>query len=84
MKTDLRESEEIMKKLGEEGKEIITPEQGHQMAHEVGAIQYMECSSLTHQESLKELFDEAMRIGLGDEPSVQSWIGKGIKGAKGR
>ena len=84
MKTDLRESEETVKKLGEEGKEIITPEQGQQMAHEVGAIQYMECSSLTHQESLKELFDEAMRIGLGDEPSVQSWIGKGIKGAKGR
>eukprot|EP00008_Paramoeba_atlantica_P005777 CAMPEP_0201476508 /NCGR_PEP_ID=MMETSP0151_2-20130828/1704_1 /ASSEMBLY_ACC=CAM_ASM_000257 /TAXON_ID=200890 /ORGANISM="Paramoeba atlantica, Strain 621/1 / CCAP 1560/9" /LENGTH=198 /DNA_ID=CAMNT_0047856895 /DNA_START=145 /DNA_END=738 /DNA_ORIENTATION=+ len=60
--TDLREREEIVKKLTESNLEIITTEQGKQMAQEVGASQYLECSSLAH-EGLQELFAQALRIG---------------------
>lgn len=42
----------------------ITPQKGIQMAHEIGAIQYIECSALT-QRNLSKVFEIAIRAGLG-------------------
>lgn len=42
----------------------ITPQRGLQMAQEIGAIQYIECSALT-QRNLSKVFEIAIRAGLG-------------------
>ncbi len=42
----------------------VTPQRGLQLAREIGAIQYIECSALT-QRNLNRVFDIAIRAGLG-------------------
>jgi hypothetical protein len=42
----------------------ITPQRGVQMAQELGALQYIECSALT-QRNLNKVFEIAIRAGLG-------------------
>jgi Ras-related C3 botulinum toxin substrate 1 len=60
-KLDLREDQETIEKLGAKRQAPITYEQGMQMAKEIGAVKYMECSALT-QKGLKAVFDEAIRV----------------------
>jgi|EP00029_Vermamoeba_vermiformis_P008108 Ras-related C3 botulinum toxin substrate 1 len=59
-KLDLREDPETLTKLEAKRQAPITYEQGMQMAKEIGAVKYMECSALT-QKGLKAVFDEAIR-----------------------
>jgi len=59
-KLDLREEKETVERLREKGKAPITPEEGHALAKEIGAVQYMECSALT-QKGLKQVFDAAIK-----------------------
>jgi len=59
-KLDLREDPEKLESLKEKGLAPITPEQGADMAKEIKAVKYMECSALT-QRGLKEVFDESIR-----------------------
>jgi len=59
-KLDLREDPETLHKLEAKRQAPITYEQGMQMAKEIGAVKYMECSALT-QKGLKAVFDEAIR-----------------------
>ncbi len=62
-KLDLREDPETLTKLEAKRQAPITYEQGMQMAKEIGAVKYMECSALT-QKGLKAVFDEAIRAHI--------------------
>jgi len=59
-KLDMREDKETLNRLAEKKLAPITTEQGMQMAKEIKAVKYMECSALT-QKGLKDVFDEAIR-----------------------
>jgi Ras-related C3 botulinum toxin substrate 1 len=64
-KLDLREDEEILKRLKEKDQSPITNEMGKKLQQEVGAVGFGECSALT-QKGLKEAFNLA--IGAVFEP----------------
>merc|ERR1712137_1273812 len=70
-KLDLREEKETVERLREKGQAPITPDQGHQMAKDIGATQYMECSALT-QKGLKQVFDAAIKTVIipGNQPKI--------------
>jgi len=59
-KLDMREDKETLNRLAEKKLAPITTDQGTQMAKEIKAVKYMECSALT-QKGLKDVFDEAIR-----------------------
>ena len=59
-KLDLRSDEHTQQKLAEKRQEPISFEQGQQLASEIGAYKYVECSALT-QGGLKQVFDEGIR-----------------------
>eukprot|EP01119_Soliformovum_irregulare_P011419 TRINITY_DN284_c0_g1_i1.p1 TRINITY_DN284_c0_g1~~TRINITY_DN284_c0_g1_i1.p1 ORF type:complete len:211 (-),score=40.53 TRINITY_DN284_c0_g1_i1:21-590(-) len=63
-KLDLREDNDTLSRLREKGQEPIYFGEGANLAAQVGAVRYMECSALT-QKGLKAVFDEAIRIVLG-------------------
>jgi len=68
MKEDLREDVVTIDKLREKKLEPISYHQGLQLAKEIQADKYMECSALT-QKGLKQVFDEAIRICIhSDKP----------------
>ena len=54
LKKDLRDSD------GRTGTRYLRPSDGHNIAKEIGAIRYLECSSKT-QEGLHDVFNEAIR-----------------------
>mmetsp|Transcript_60961 Transcript_60961/g.84794 ORF Transcript_60961/g.84794 Transcript_60961/m.84794 type:complete len:199 (-) Transcript_60961:347-943(-) len=65
-KIDLREDKETLENL--KGEKLPTADMGQQLAGQIGAKMYLECSALT-QEGLKKVFEEAIRavIGISDE-----------------
>lgn len=54
---DLREDDSVRAKLQRQKQQPITEDQGRQLAKELGAVKYVECSALT-QRGLKNVFDE--------------------------
>jgi len=72
-KIDLREDKETINRLAEKKLAPVSHQQGMQLAKEIKAIKYLECSALT-QTGLKAVFDEAIRAVL--QPT-------GTKGKKG-
>ena len=54
-----------MARLREAGRELVSPEEGAELAATIGAEVYRECSALTRQ-GVHELFQEAIRIALQD------------------
>lgn len=62
-KLDLREDRDTIERLKERKQSPINYNQGLQMAKEIGAVKYLECSALT-QRGLKNVFDEAIRAVL--------------------
>jgi len=62
-KLDLRDEPNTLAKLAEKRMAPISYQQGMQMASEIGAVKYVECSALT-QKNLKLVFDEAIRAVL--------------------
>jgi small GTP-binding protein len=65
-KLDLREDPERLENLKEVGLNVVTAEEGDQMAKDIGAVRYMECSALT-QKGLREIFDFGLKTVLGPE-----------------
>ncbi|KAJ1027733.1 hypothetical protein NDA13_003188 [Ustilago tritici] len=66
-KLDLREDPETIAKLRDRRMQPITYAQGNQMARDIHATKYLECSALT-QKGLKGVFDEAIRSVLAPAP----------------
>lgn len=58
-KLDLRNDPETSAKLKSNKLAAITYQQGSQIAEEIGAVKYLECSALT-QKGLKDVFNEAI------------------------
>lgn len=72
-KLDLRDDSMTMSTLIEKNLTPLTYPQGLQMAKEINAVKYLECSALT-QKGLKTVFDDAIRAVL------QPQVSKGKKG----
>jgi Ras-related C3 botulinum toxin substrate 1 len=62
-KIDLRDDDEQVARLREKHLEPISEARGNQLASQLGAKKYLECSALT-QKGLKNVFDEAIRCVL--------------------
>ncbi|CAE6431084.1 unnamed protein product [Rhizoctonia solani] len=60
-KLDLRDDPATIDKLRDRRMAPISYPQGVQMAKDIGAVKYLECSALT-QKGLKTVFDEAIRV----------------------
>eukprot|EP00696_Hemimastix_kukwesjijk_P019346 gnl/Hemi2/8584_TR2975_c0_g1_i1.p1 gnl/Hemi2/8584_TR2975_c0_g1~~gnl/Hemi2/8584_TR2975_c0_g1_i1.p1 ORF type:complete len:215 (+),score=58.98 gnl/Hemi2/8584_TR2975_c0_g1_i1:216-860(+) len=66
-KLDLRDDVRVIKKLADENRPPpITFQQGEQLAKDISAVNYIECSALT-QKNLKAVFDEAVKTILHKE-----------------
>ena len=57
-KSDLRQDAETQSKLSNQDRKMVSKEVAENLAREIGAIKYLECSALT-QEGLKNVFDDA-------------------------
>ena len=59
-KLDLRDDPEVKEQLRQRKMQPIQYEQAVQVAKEIKAVKYLECSALT-QRNLKSVFDEAIK-----------------------
>jgi len=60
-KIDLRQEQSVIqKRKRERQRPLLTPSDGQNLAREIGAVRYLECSALT-QRGLKNVFVEAVR-----------------------
>ena len=66
---DLRDDRKTIERLAKQRQTPITLEMGDQLARELKAVKYVECSALT-QKGLKKVFDEAILATL--EPSHEA------------
>ncbi|XP_061840224.1 ras-related C3 botulinum toxin substrate 1-like [Nerophis lumbriciformis] len=62
-KLDMRDDQETITKLRENNLSPISHQQGIDLAKEIKAVKYLECSALTMR-GLKVVFDEAIRVVL--------------------
>lgn len=69
-KLDLREDEEMLKKLKEKDQSPITTDMGKRLATEIGAVHYGECSART-QKGLKEIFNAAIEAHLNPKTNAK-------------
>ena len=66
-KLDLRNDKPTLASLSEKKLQPMSTQSGIQLAKEIGALKYLECSALT-QEGLKRVFDEAIKAVLIPPP----------------
>jgi len=69
-KLDMRDDKETLDRLSEKKLSPIATEQGNQMARDIKAIKFMECSALT-QKGLKDVFDEAIRAVIAPKTAAK-------------
>lgn len=62
-KSDLRNDESVVNKITNSGGSLVTEAQAKQLAEDIGAVKYHECSALT-QEGMKAVFDDAIRTAM--------------------
>lgn len=68
-KSDLRNNDELVKKLKEQSQAPISHSQGSALARQIQALRYLECSAL-NQDGIKDVFVEAVRAYLNPQPTV--------------
>ncbi|KAK3696765.1 Ras-related C3 botulinum toxin substrate 2 [Vermiconidia calcicola] len=66
-KLDLRDDPEVREQLRQRKMAPIQYEQAVQVAKEIKAVKYLECSALT-QRNLKSVFDEAIKAVISPRP----------------
>lgn len=59
-KLDLRDDAKVLSNLRDEGKTIVTSDEGNKLAKRIDAVGFCECSALT-QQGVKQVFDDALR-----------------------
>ncbi|XP_041823334.1 cell division control protein 42 homolog [Melanotaenia boesemani] len=60
---DLRDDSNTLEKLAKMNEKAVTYQNGEEMAHELKAVKYMECSAVT-KKGLENVFDEAILAAL--------------------
>ena len=82
-KSDLRNDRDTMDRLREKNLTPVSEREGQDLANELGAFKYLECSALT-QEGLKQVFDDAVRCVLINEnaPKKKKTFFEGLKEKK--
>ncbi len=60
---DLRDDAATIEKLSQVSQRPITVEVAEELARELGAVKYVECSALT-QKGVKNVFDEAISVAV--------------------
>jgi Ras-related C3 botulinum toxin substrate 1 len=78
-KTDLRDDAAALQRLKEKNLEPISFQMGQQLAKDINAVKYMECSALT-QKGLKDVFDEGIRAVIAPKTKKGGSSGGGRKG----
>ena len=68
LKKDLREDENTIKDLEDEGQKPVTFEQGQKMANDTGAVQFLECSALK-RDGVQEVFEAAVQAAVARKKS---------------
>ncbi len=58
---DLRDDTATINKLSQVSQRPITVEAAEELARELGAVKYVECSALTHK-GVNNVFDEAISV----------------------
>jgi Ras-related C3 botulinum toxin substrate 1 len=66
-KIDLREDPDTLQSLKEKNLEPISQQMGSQLAQDIHAVRYMECSALT-QKGITDVFDQAIRAAITPQP----------------
>ena len=82
-KIDLRTDADTIKWLSKYKERPVEPQEGRKMASKIGAHRYMECSALTGT-GIKDTIDEAIIVGLGNNPSFTKLNAKRKKDKKCR
>ena len=69
---DLRDDPTTIEDLAEKRLKPISYSQGQMMQHELGAVEYLECSAIT-QYGLKRVFDKAGLVGQEFRKGIVNW-----------
>ena len=75
-KSDLREEDREVKLMASQGQRPIQPAEGEQVAREIGAKRYLECSAKLRI-GVDEVFDAALREALGKGALKEAWKAAG-------
>ncbi|KAG2389069.1 hypothetical protein C9374_014469 [Naegleria lovaniensis] len=76
-KIDIRDDKAMVEQLAKEGEKVLTPEEGEQLAKEIGAAHYIETSARTRK-GVDEIFQKALDVRFkGGKPSGGNNQGSG-------
>lgn len=73
-KIDIRDSEQVRKEMNISNEEIATKEMGEELAKEIGAYAYVECSAFL-MKNVQLVFDKALECHFANKESVGDGTG---------